>query len=190
LRGIGAVRRSRLRRNGVVTGTVTIEGELANSGTVTFHLANDGKMAIGRIHPDGSYSLRTGQGNLREEDGGTVVPGEYIVTVSITGPPVAGEQVIEGAPPIPGPSLVAAKYASQETSDLKRTVKEGSQVIILELERAELAPPTDDATETDEDSAETTESEQETAPAAAPAAESAPATNEPASEKSAEGDTQ
>ena len=118
----------------VVSGSVTIDGELAKSGTVVFHpVARDGKVAIGRIYPDGSYSLRTGQGDLREEDGGTVVPGEYIATVSITGPPVESEQVIPGAPPIPGPSLVAAKYAATDTSDLRRTVKAGEQIINLEL---------------------------------------------------------
>ncbi len=82
-------------------------------------------MAIGRIYPDGSYSLRTGQGDLREEDGGTVVPGEYIVTVSITGPPV--ESGRHPGAPRSGPSLMAAKYATKETSDLKRTVKAGSK---------------------------------------------------------------
>lgn len=161
----------------VVTGTVTIDGELANSGTVTFHPTNGGKMAIGRIHPDGSFSLRTGQGDLRKVDGGTVEPGEYIVTVSINGPPVEGSQVIEGAPPIPGPSLVAAKYASQATSDLKRTVKEGSQVIILELERAEMAPPAEVAPEA-------AAGEQGTVPGAADSeskpSEVKPATEEPA----------
>lgn len=158
----------------VVTGTVTIDGELANAGTVTFHPANGGMVAIGRIHPDGSYSLRTGQGNLREEDGGTVVPGEYIVTVSITGPPVESVQVIPGAPPIPGPSLVAAKYAAKDTSDLKYTVQAGSQIIILELERAESPPPA-------EDSPEAAAGEQDTVPGAGSEAE--PAEVEPATEQ-------
>lgn len=129
----------------VVTGTVTIDGELANSGLVTFHPVDDGKVTIGRIHPNGSFSLRTGQGDLREVDGGTVVPGEYIVTVSITGPGAPAPGAVEGAPPTPGPSLVAAKYASKETSDLKHKVKPGSQVIVLELERAEVVPADDSA---------------------------------------------
>lgn len=121
----------------VVTGTVTIDGELANNGTVTFHPIDDGKVAVGRIHPDGSYSLRTGQGDLNEVDGGTVVSGDYIVTVSVTGPSEPDARVGEGGPLIPGPSLVAAKYASQDTSDLKRTVKPGPQIFVLELEKAE-----------------------------------------------------
>jgi hypothetical protein len=154
----------------VVTGTVTIDGELANAGTVTFHPASGGKVAIGRIHPDGSYSLRTGQGDLHEVDGGTVVPGEYIVTVSITGPPVESAQVIPGAPPLPGASLVAAKYAAKDSSDLKHTVKAGSQIIILELERAESPPP--------EDPSEAAAGAQEAVPGAGSEAE--PAEVEPA----------
>lgn len=121
----------------VVTGTVTIDGDLAESGTVIFHPVEGGVPAIGRIHTDGSYSLRTGQGNLKEVDGGTVKSGDYVITVSINGPPVESEQKIEGAPPLPGPSLVAARYGSNETSDLKQTVKAGNQVIVLELEGAE-----------------------------------------------------
>ena len=155
----------------VVTGTVTIDGELAKSGIVTFHPIKDGNMAIGRIHSDGSYSLRTGQGDLREVDGGTVAAGEYIVTISITGPPVEGARVAEGGPSIPGPSLVAAKYATKQTSDLKRTVKAGSQVINLELERAAPRPP---AEQTPEGSA----SEPENAPAAE-GSDAKPAVEEP-----------
>jgi hypothetical protein len=128
----------------VVTGTVTINGELAKAGLVTFHPlvdGKDGKVAIGRIHPDGSYSLRTGQGDLRQVDGGTVVPGDYIVTVSITAPPAEGSRIAEGGPSIAGPSLVAAKYGSKETSDLKRTVVAGNQIIVLELEPADPTSP-------------------------------------------------
>ena len=136
----------------IVTGTVTVDGELAKSGTVTFHpaKAGQGKVTIGRIHANGSYSLRTGQGDLSDVDGGTVMPGDYIVTVSITGPPVAARQGVEGEPQTAGPSLVAAKYSDKESSDLKRTVVAGSQVINLELEAAEAAPPTDEPTATAE----------------------------------------
>jgi hypothetical protein len=152
----------------VVTGTVTIDGELANNGTVTFHPVDGGKVAVGRVHPDGSYSLRTGQGDLHQVDGGTVVPGEYIITVTVNGPPQEDARVGEGGPLIPGPSLIAAKYATKETSDLKRTVKPGPQVFVLELERAE--PPVEDAGE-----AAATDGEAETAAgdadAATPAAE-------------------
>jgi hypothetical protein len=136
----------------IVTGTVTVDGELATAGTVTFHPVKDGIPAVGRIHPDGSYSLRTGQGNLRESDGGTVIPGEYLVTVSVTAPPVDGAVIGEGGPPIPGPSLISRRYAQKETTDLRLTVKAGPQVIVLNLDPAEPAPPpvqeTADATST------------------------------------------
>lgn len=130
-----------------VTGTVTIDGDLAPSGTVTFQpVGKSGKIAIGRIHPDGSYSLRTGQGDLQQVDGGTVVSGDYIVTVSVTAPPADDSHLKTGGPPIPGPSLVAAKYATKETSDLKFAVKPGPQVIVLELTRAEAATPSEETT--------------------------------------------
>ncbi|MEX2309880.1 MAG: hypothetical protein WD738_20075 [Pirellulales bacterium] len=131
----------------VVTGTVTIDGELAKSGTVTFHPVNQGKPAIGRIHPDGSYSLRTGQGDLKEPDGGTVVSGEYLVTVSVTAPPAKGATLGEGGPPIPGPSLIHSNYAQKSTTDLSFTVKPGKQVIVLNLEGPEPAPPAEESPE-------------------------------------------
>src|SRR5262245_26271164 len=97
----------------VVTGTVTINGELANSGTVTFHpIDRGGKIAIGRIYDDGSFSLRTGQGNLKESDGGTLPSGEYIVAIAINGPRQSTMSP-DGAPPSGGPLLIADKYVSK-----------------------------------------------------------------------------
>jgi len=122
----------------VVTGTVTIDGELAKSGTVIFYpVKEDGLVATSQVFPDGSYSLRTGQGDLSNVDGGTVQSGDYVVTVSITGPPAPGAVVAEGGPPVPGPSLIAEKYALKDTTDLKFTVKPGPNVFVLELDAAE-----------------------------------------------------
>lgn len=122
----------------VVTGTVTVDGELAKSGTVIFHPAKeDGQVAIGKIFADGSYSLRTGQGDLSDVDGGTVKSGDYIVTVSVTGPPAQGAVVAAGGPPMPGPSLIAQKYALKGSSDLRRKVVPGPNVLVLDLEAAE-----------------------------------------------------
>ncbi len=128
-----------------VQGTVTIDDELVSRGTVTFHPKEGGVAAIGRIHPDGSYSLRTGQGNLRDVDGGQLRSGDYVVTVEVTGPS-GGELLGEGGPPISGPRLMAAKYASKETSDLLRTVKPGPNVFNLPLQRAAVEPPGDETT--------------------------------------------
>lgn len=171
----------------VVTGTVTIEGELAPRGTITFHpVAKNGKIAIGRIYPDGSFSLRTGQGDLRESDGGTVVPGEYIVTVVVTGPPPA-PTTPEGGPPGPGPLLVAKRYLSRDTSDLRRTVHPGANVMVFELERA--APedtseaPTPEAQDGVQDGAEPTA--EASTPAANAADSEVPAAPAPAEEGAA-----
>ena len=162
----------------VVTGTVTVDGDLAKSGTVAFHPVKEGRPAIGRIHPDGSYSLRTGQGDLTQVDGGTVMSGEYLVTVNITAPPAEGAVVAEGGPPIPGPSLIAAKYAQKSTTDLRFTVKPGPQVIVLNLERAEPEPPA-------EELLEPTDGEEATAPEAVDEAvepEATPPSESPAEE--------
>jgi hypothetical protein len=120
----------------VVTGTVTVDGELAKTGTVTFHPAKEGRAAIGRIYPDGSYSLRTGQGDLSHSDGGTLSSGEYLVTASVTKETAKGDVVSEGGPPKPGPSLIDKKYAQKDTTDLRFTVKPGEQVIVLDLKSA------------------------------------------------------
>jgi hypothetical protein len=118
-----------------VTGTVTIDGELARSGTVTFHPTDKaGKIAVGRIYPDGSFSLRTGQGDLGESDGGTVVPGEYIVTVVVSGPSPA--PTTPGGPPPAGPLLIAERYIDRDTTDLRKTIVAGENVLAFELERA------------------------------------------------------
>jgi hypothetical protein len=120
----------------VVTGTVTIDGELAKSGTVTLHpTAKQGQIAIGRIYPDGSFSLRTGQGDLRESDGGTVPSGDYIVTVVVNGPSEPDPSG-PGAPPIVGPLMVAEKYISRDTSDLRCHVKPGANVAVFDVHGA------------------------------------------------------
>jgi hypothetical protein len=122
----------------VVTGTVTIDGELAKSGTVIFYPVQEaGLVATSQVFSDGSYSLRTGQGDLTNVDGGTVQSGDYLVTVTIAGPSVPGAAEAQGGPPVPGPSLVAEKYALKDTTDLKFTVKPGENVIVLALDAAE-----------------------------------------------------
>jgi hypothetical protein len=133
----------------VVTGTVLVNGELARSGTITF-LPQDkqGKIAIGRIYPDGSYSLRTGQGDLRESDGGTVVPGEYLVTFSIHGPSQENTEA-PGGPPISGPLLIDDKYTNGEASDLHRTVKPGENIFTFDLKAAR--PAEEESPESDPD---------------------------------------
>ena len=130
----------------VVTGTVTVDGELAKSGTLIFHPVDGGPTAIGRIYPDGSYSLRTGQGDMKQSDGGTVKSGDYVITAVITGPPEEQAVIGQGGPPVAGPMLIAEKYTSVESSDLKRTVKPGENIFVFDLEQAtppEETKPTD-----------------------------------------------
>lgn len=140
----------------VVTGTVTIDGELAKSGTVIFYPVKEGGLvATSQVFPDGSYSLRTGQGDLRSVDGGTVQSGDYVVIVSIAGPPAPGAVVAEGGPPVPGPSLIAAKYALKDSTDLKFTVQPGPNVFVLALDGAEpVEMKAEQAEETDESTPE------------------------------------
>lgn len=188
----------------VVTGTVTIDGELAKSGTVTFYPVKQGGLpAISNIFPDGSYSLRTGQGDLRDVDGGTVESGDYIVAVTVSGLP-GGEGVIaEGGPPVPGPSLVAKKYGNKDTSDLKRTVKPGPNMFVLELDPAEPESPADELDEASEVASGETATEGEAAAtdgaasddttptseaATADSTESAPATQPPSAEPAPTGE--
>jgi len=130
--------------NATVSGTVTIEGILAESGIVTFHPVAGGQPAMGNIHSDGSYSLRSGQGNLSDPDGGTIASGGYVVTVASNAPFEKDEVIGVGGPPMPGPSLVANKYRSSATSDLKQVVKPGPNVLVLNLEAAAVEEVTAD----------------------------------------------
>src|SRR5690242_8764216 len=104
-----------------VQGAVTIDGELTNRGTVVFHPVGKGAPAYGDIRKDGTYSLRVGQGDLSDADGGQLASGEYVVTVMVTSlPPNAASDL-----PMPGPRVTAAKYREKSTSDLKVSVKPG-----------------------------------------------------------------
>lgn len=117
-----------------VQGAVTVDGELAPRGTVTFHPVKTGAPSSGPIHEDGSYSIRTGQGDLGNPDGGTIRSGEYVVTVTVTAPPSAEQVVAEGGPPATGARMMADKYAAKETSDLKVEVKKGPNIVDLKLD--------------------------------------------------------
>jgi hypothetical protein len=130
-----------------VQGAVTIDGELAPRGTVTFHPAKRGAPSSGPIHEDGSYSLRTGQGDLSNPDGGTIRSGEYVVTVIVTAPPSADEVVAEGGPPSVGARLMADKYATKETSDLNVKVKAGPNIIDFKLDGPWANPPKEESSD-------------------------------------------
>lgn len=142
-----------------VQGTVTIDGELAQAGSITFIPVEEGPTAVGTIASDGSYSLRIGQGDVGNPDSSVIPSGEYIAMAMITGPSVADESAPTGGPPPAGPKLIADKYSNRATSDLKFTVKKGPNIIILKLDGPWANPPAeeaseDDATPTGEESAD------------------------------------
>jgi hypothetical protein len=128
-------------RDASVQGAVLIDGELAQSGSVVFTPEGGGNVSTGNISTDGSYSLRTGQGDVRKTEGGSLASGKYSVSVLIFGP--STETLGEGGPPKPGPSLIASKYSNNATSGLQFDVKPGRNVINLELEGVDSMPPED-----------------------------------------------
>ena len=117
-------------------GTVTIDGELADHGTVAFHPTSGGALAYGNIAKDGSYSVRIGQGKLNNPDASMIPSGEYVVTVVINQAAQKGETMGDAGPPKPGPRLTAEKYSATQTSPLRVTVKQGMNVLPLDLESA------------------------------------------------------
>jgi hypothetical protein len=131
--------------NASVQGAVTIDGQLAERGTVTFHPAKDGPVGSGHIFADGSYSIRTGQGNLTDPDGGGIRAGKYVVTVIVSGPPGDAKVDEKGGPPAIGPRMMADKYALKETSDLTFDIEAGPNVIDLKLEGPSAEPPAEAA---------------------------------------------
>jgi hypothetical protein len=147
-----------------VQGTVTIDGELAPGGSVTFTPVEKGPTGVGTIASDGSYSLRIGQGDVGSPDSSEIPSGEYVVTAMITGPSVPSESAPAGAPPPAGRKLIADKYSSRATSDLKFEVKKGPNIIVLELDGPWANPPMEEASD-DKAATSAAEGEQESAKA-------------------------
>lgn len=186
-----------------VQGTVTIDGELATRGTVTLHPDGDGPVAVGQIHPDGSYAARIGLGRTADPDAAQISAGKYFVTVMVMGDAIEDDLVGEGGPPKAGPRLTAKKYASKATSGLVFNVKPGANVFSLELESSANDPPDEVPAEQSEGAAETAEETGDEASASEavesatestsgevatepgqPAAQTTPSTEVPAAEKS------
>ncbi|MEM9186683.1 MAG: hypothetical protein AAGB00_09335 [Planctomycetota bacterium] len=123
---------------GRVSGTVMIEGELAERGTITFHPARGGPAATGRVAGNGSFIVSVGQGNADKPGGATIPVGEYRVTVVVHAPSTA--TLGDGGPPVAGPRLTDGKYASVTTTDLSKTVVAGENVFAFDLVRATSEP--------------------------------------------------
>jgi hypothetical protein len=117
---------------GSVSGKVTLDGEPLPSGTVTFHPVGPGPAAIGTIGSGGRYELAIGGDR-------TVPPGDYLVTVdateAVTSEPPAAPGKGPPPPPKPPRRLTPARYADKDTTDLRFTLKPGSNTIDLRLKK-------------------------------------------------------
>ena len=108
-----------------VSGKVTYNGKPVTKGTITFVTASPGgRNATGAIQPDGSYKLQT------ENPGDGAQLGDYNVTVY-----AHDEEVLQYTPttPVKPKPLTPAKYENPKTTDLKATVKKGSNPLDFEL---------------------------------------------------------
>jgi hypothetical protein len=106
-------------RDASVRGAVTLDGRPLPAGEVIFHPAGEGRTGYAAVEPDGSYVVFTG-----EREG--LPPGDYIVTVMRTSDPA---DTADSVPLL----LTPARYADVKRSDLRYTVKPGSNRINLEL---------------------------------------------------------
>ncbi len=140
-----------------VQGTVTIDGQLARTGTVTFHSKDGHPLSYGAIGKDGTFALRIGQGNKSNPNYNDIPPGDYVATVTVRGPSIEDPNADPGAPPMAGPLLIARKYTSKDSSDLSYKIKTGLNPITIALER----PSPEDANEEESESSDVEEASEE-----------------------------
>lgn len=133
---VGLASSTGCNRGAAVQGTVTIDGQLAHGGTVVFHPVAKGPTAYSSIDANGSYALRVGQGNRNNPNASGIPLGDYVVTVVINMPSTKDTTAGDAAPPVPGARMTAAKYADTSTTDLKATVKAGTNIVPLDLKGA------------------------------------------------------
>jgi len=101
-----------------------MDGEPLTKGNVAFIPVDEGSVANGTIHGDGTYTLRTAtkQG---------ISPGRYKVTVVATDPPPPDD------PEAPGVLLTPPRYGDVKTTPLEKEVAPGANKIDLELKTIE-----------------------------------------------------
>lgn len=107
---------------GTAAGTVTIDGEPLGGGTIVFENVSSGLAVTGGIAQDGSYTMRTHQG-----DGLPVGSYRIAVTPQIVAAtdenPLASESLIASSP---SPStVIPLEYQSTTSSALRVQVNEG-----------------------------------------------------------------
>ncbi len=105
------------------TGLVTFKGQPLTQGNVAFYPEDPsvGHPAMGKIGPDGRYSMTT----KKPDDG--VVPGEYRVVI---------ESYKEGEDPeskAPRTKILPAKYYDSKLSGLKASIKAGGEEVVLDF---------------------------------------------------------
>ena len=108
-----------------VTGKVTYGGKPVPKGLVSFvPAAPGGRNATGQIDEAGNYRLQT------ENPGDGALTGDYNVSIA-----ARDDVVLDFIPkkPVPPKYLVPAKYENPATSDLKATVKSGSNTVDFDL---------------------------------------------------------
>lgn len=104
-----------------VSGTISVDGNALDQGTVTFTPVAGGMRASAIIQGDGSYEVMTNR------DVGLDV-GEYAVAV------VSREVIIgKGGPPMPGKYLAPKRYGKTKTSGLQYSIEKGTNVIDIDL---------------------------------------------------------
>jgi len=109
-----------------VSGKVTYNGKPVPRGTITFSTDDPkGRNATGVIGPNGTYILQT------EEPGDGAQLGEYRVSIAAHEDDVVLDYV--PAKPVLPKRLIPEKYENPDTSDLKATVKSGSNDIPFDL---------------------------------------------------------
>jgi len=118
---------------GQVSGTVTLDGEPLADAMVIFTPMTGGRPAAGRTDAQGRYEL------IFDRAGAGAVHGEHFVEIR-----TADERILEDDSVEVIPERVPAKYNA--TSELRRTVEEGSNVFDFELEGdGEIIAPNEDA---------------------------------------------
>ena len=114
---------------GAVSGTVTYKGNPVTSGEVSIIVA-EGPSRSAQITPEGTYSM-TG---VPPGDVTIIVVASKIISETPPKPPSADGTDVKPLPiKMRTVSLVPQKYNEPSTSDLKFTIKGGSQTIDLEL---------------------------------------------------------
>ena len=106
---------------GTATGAVTLDGERMKKGLVTFHPVSGGATAYSTINTDGTFRAMTGT-----DDG--LKTGDYVVTVT-------DQFVPDSSTPELVKLLTPEKYSAPATSDIKVTVKSGSNSFDFHLKK-------------------------------------------------------